>query len=127
MKNLKPWLDRQCSGLAKDIDSYVDKCAICISHHNQQSREPLLPHPVPDRPWQRLEVDIYTLFGKDYLLVVDYYSKYSEVCLLNGKTVLSVVTHLKSVFSRHGIPEQVVADNIPFDSLEMRNLQLNGI
>ena len=108
-------------GMAKDIDSYVEKCAVCISHRNQQSREPLLPHPVPDRPWQRLGADIFTLFGKDYLLVVDYYSKYPEVCLLNGKTALSVVTHLKSVFSRHGIPEQVVADNMPFDSLEMRN------
>ena len=36
-------------GMAKDIDSYVDKCAVCISHRNQQSREPLLSYPMPDQ------------------------------------------------------------------------------
>ena len=54
-------------GMVKDINSYVVKCAVCISHRNQQSREPLLPHPVPDRQWQRLGADIFILFGKDYL------------------------------------------------------------
>jgi hypothetical protein len=108
-------------GMSTDIDAFVEKCPICISHRNMQPREPLLPHPVPDRPWQKLGADIFSLFGKDYLLVVDYYSKFPEVCQLSGKTADSVITHLKSIFSRHGIPEEVVCDNMPFDSLNMRN------
>ncbi len=92
----------------------------CISHRNKQPREPLIPHAVPERPWQKLGADIFSLFGKDYLLIVDYYSKYPEVCLLNGKTASSVIEQFKSVFSRHGIPEVVIADNMPFNSLEMR-------
>jgi len=39
----------------------------------------MLPHPVPDRPWEKLGADYFTLVGKDYLLVVDYFSKFPEV------------------------------------------------
>jgi hypothetical protein len=107
-------------GMSKDIDTYVNKCSVCISHRNLQQREPLMPHPVPDRPWQKLGADIFSLFGKDYLLVVDYFSKFPEVCLLSGKSAASVIVHFKSIFSRHGIPEEVICDNMPFDSVEMR-------
>jgi hypothetical protein len=70
------------------------------------------------RPWQKVGADIFSLYGKDYLLLVDYYIKYPEVNLLSGKNAASV--HLKSIFSRHGIPEEIVADNMPFNSVEMR-------
>jgi hypothetical protein len=107
-------------GMSKDIDDYIQKCSVCLSHRNKQAREPLIPHEVPSRPWQKVGADIFSLYGKDYLLVVDYYSKYPEVNLLSGKTAASVIVHLKSIFSRHGIPEEIVADNMPFNSLEMR-------
>jgi hypothetical protein len=80
----------------------------------------LILHEVPSRPWQKVGADIFSLYGKDYLLVVDYYSKYPEVNLLSGKTAPSVIVHIKSIFSRHGIPEEIVADNMLFNSLEMR-------
>jgi hypothetical protein len=112
-------------GMAKDIDCYVDKCSVCLSHRRMQQREPLLPHDVPDRPWQKLGADIFTLFGKDYLLVVDYFSKFPEVCLLSGKSASAVIVQFKSVFSRHGIPETLIADNMPFDSYEMRQFATN--
>jgi hypothetical protein len=44
----------------------------------------------------------------------------SNVNLLSGKTAASVIVHIKSIFSRHGIPEEIVVDNMPFNSLEMR-------
>ena len=49
----------------------------------------------------------------DYLLVVDYYSRYIEVAKLTSTSANSVITHLKSIFSRHGIPETVISDNGP--------------
>ncbi len=41
---------------------------------------------------------------------MDYYSRYIEIARLNN---LTAVTHTKSVFARHGIPETVVSDNGP--------------
>ena len=51
--------------------------------------------------------------GKDYLLIVDYFSKYPEVLQTNSKTA---DMKMKSTFARHGIPNTVVADNMPFGS-----------
>ncbi len=107
-------------GMARDIEQYVQKCSVCISHRNMQPHEPMIGHDIPERPWQKLAADIFSLFGSDYLLTVDYYSKYPEVSLLPDKTAASVITQFKSIFSRHGIPEMLVADNMPFNSAKMR-------
>jgi len=107
-------------GLSADIEQFVGKCTICNSFCHKQQKEPLLPHPVPGRPWEKVAADIFQLFGNDYLLIVDYYSKYPEICLLQGKTASSLIPHMKSVFSRHGIPCELVADNMPFASVEMQ-------
>ena len=49
---------------------------------------------------------------------MDYYSKYPEICLHNDKSSQAVITSMKSVFARHGIPDKVVADKMPFSSKE---------
>ena len=58
-------------------------------------------------------MDLFSFKGRDYLLVVDYFSKYPEVCLLNDTHSGSVIMKLKSIFSRFGIPEVVISDNGP--------------
>ena len=44
-------------------------------------------------------------------MLVDYYSNYPEVCFIGKQdpTGSQVIAHLKSVFSRHGIPKTLVA------------------
>lgn len=46
-----------------------------------------------------------------YLLIVDYLSKYPEVIFLPTTTSAYVINVLKQVFSRHGIPEEVITGN----------------
>jgi hypothetical protein len=108
--------------MSRDIENIVAKCHICNSYRNAQPREPLIPHEVPARPWQKLAADIFTVHGKDYLLVADYFSKYPEVCYLVDITAASVILRLKSIFARHGIPEELIADNMPFNSLALTKL-----
>ena len=64
--------------------------------------------------------DIFELNSNSYLIVVDHCSKYPELCILKDKTASSVVTSMKSIFARHGIPDEVVADNMPFSSNAFR-------
>lgn len=45
--------------------------------------------------------------------MTDYFSRYPEIARLQSLTTQAVVTHCKSIFSRHGIPEVVVSDNGP--------------
>ena len=39
---------------------------------------------------------------------------------LSSKTPSAVINAMKNVFSRQGIPETVIADNVPFNSSEFR-------
>jgi hypothetical protein len=64
----------------------------------------------------KLAADIMTFKQRDFLLVVDYYSKYIELPLLQDKTASSVITSLKLIFARHDIPDKLVCDNMPFAS-----------
>lgn len=102
------------------IERMVAKCSTRLRHQRENQKEPLLPQEVPQRQWKKLGADIFELNSNSYLVVVDYYSKYPELCLLKDKTAGSVITSMKSMFARHGIPDQVVADNMPFSSKSFR-------
>ena len=105
-------------GMSADIERLVAKCSTCLKHQRSNQKEPLKPHAVPARAWQKLGTDIFEYKSKPCLVIVDYYSKYPEICLLNDKSSQAVITSMKSVFARHGIPDEVVADNMPFSSKE---------
>jgi hypothetical protein len=80
----------------------------------------MISHDVPDQPWTKLASDIMTFRGHDYLGVVDYTSKYPEV-IRTSKTAEGVITALKPILARHGIPQEIVSDNMPFSSHVMIN------
>ena len=68
----------------------------------------------------RLRSDVFEHKGKPYLVVVDYYSKCIETSLMRDKTAGTIATHMKSIFARHGIPEELVSDNMPYNSKEFK-------
>lgn len=48
---------------------------------------------------------------KNYLLVIDYLSNYPEMVLLPSLSATCVISHMKSIFLRNGIPRVVYGDN----------------
>ena len=76
----------------------------------------MIPHEIPDRPWAKVGADIFSFKNQEYLVVVDYYSKFPEVEQLTCKTANGVISALRQIFSRHGIPEILFCDNMPFAS-----------
>jgi hypothetical protein len=65
-----------------DIQHFISNCSICNKFWKANTREPLKPHDIPSRPWTKLGADLMEFKGKNYLLCVDYYSKYPEIALL---------------------------------------------
>ena len=99
-------------GLSKQLEDLVLSCRECLK--NQQQRpQPLNPTPLPKLPWQKVASDLIEWKQMVYLLVVDYYLRYIEIAKLTRSTTTEVVTHLKSIFARHGIPEVLISDNGP--------------
>ena len=107
-------------GMNSDLTDHISKCDICSSYQSNQAREPLVSHEVADRPWQKIGADVFTLDGTDYLCVVDYYSSYFEIDRLETKTAKGITKILRKLFSVHGIPNQLISDNMPFSSQEFR-------
>ena len=106
------------------IKDVILKCDTCLSHRcaNQQ-REPLLQHEIPDGPWQKVAIDLFQWNGKDYVLVVDYYSRYFEVAQLNSTKSTTVINNIKAMFARHGIPLKLMSNGGPQYSSHL-NLQI---
>ncbi|XP_055890819.1 uncharacterized protein K02A2.6-like [Biomphalaria glabrata] len=107
-------------GLSKDIVSTIMKCATCATFKRNNVKEKLLPYAVPDRPWKKVATDLFEWRNNDYLLVVDYFSKYPEIKRLENKTAECVIRAMKGIFARHGIPEEIVSDNMPFNNYQYR-------
>lgn len=99
-------------GISRDVEETVKRCQRCIEKSSNR-KMPLLPTDFPERPWQRVAMDLFYHQNKWWLIVTDYFSRYPEVALLSNLTSETVIGHCKSIFARHGIPEVVVSDNGP--------------
>ena len=76
-------------GLDKEVEELAKTCPACQSVKNAPTKAPLHPWAWPTTPWQRVHVDFADLFAdKMFLVVVDPYSKWPEVCIMSSTTVL---------------------------------------
>ncbi|CAI5681852.1 unnamed protein product [Oreochromis niloticus] len=100
-------------GMGKQIEEAVGACSTCQERQTANPKEPLLSHAIPERPWQVIATDLFTWNSEDYIIIVDYYSRFFELERLHSCTAEAVIHKLKSAMARHGIPESVISDNGP--------------
>ena len=100
-------------GMCSQIDDVVSKCEHCLKYQYSRQREPMIISEVPSGPWQRLGSDLLELNGRNYLVIVDYFSNFIEVEEMNHTTSKSLIKVFKQNFARHGIPFSLVTDNGP--------------
>lgn len=109
--------------LSAELQQLVDSCAVCVQNRPKRS-EPLKPSNFPDRPWQIIAMDLFKHNTNWYLLVADFYSRYPEVYQLPNLRSSTIITRLKDIFARHGIPEVIRSDNgTQFDPLRTTEFQ----
>jgi len=100
-------------GLSKNIKELIENCRVCCQAKRSHP-EPLIPTVMPQHPWQKLAADLMEIRKSQYLVVIDYYSRYIELAKLESSTTSKeVINHLKSIMARHGIPETMLSDNGP--------------
>ncbi|UYV65567.1 K02A2.6-like, partial [Cordylochernes scorpioides] len=105
--------------ISQEIGELVRNCPNCIEERSNP-QQPLIVSDFPSRPWEKVGIDHFYLKGKYYLLIADYYSRFPELALLEDQTTHSTILHCKSIFARHGIPEEVRSDNGPQFGLEFK-------
>ena len=100
-------------GLNDEIKSRVANCAHCATYRPTQRHEPMIPTFIPERPWQHIGVDLLTFKKQEYLVAIDYHSRYIELAHMPSTTSFAVIEKMKNMFARWGIPEEVTSDNGP--------------
>ena len=105
--------------ISAEITDMVLNCSVCLERRNSNPKEPLKPHNTPDYPWQTVATDLFMWEGQDFLITVDYYSKYFEVQKLPSTKASTIIAKLKSIFARHGSPETVISDNAAMYTCEL--------
>lgn len=97
-----------------EIELMIKSCFSCQSNRNNPPIHNTHSWEYPKGPWQRLHIDFAGPYkGVTYMVIVDAYSKWPEVVIMNSITSYSCIKVLSSLFSRHGIPLAIVSDNGP--------------
>lgn len=109
-------------GMDRDVEKEADDCLGCRAVSKMDPPEPMHRRDLPERAWQEIAVDFFSV--ADYptlLIVVDYFSRFVEVIEMKGGTSASKTAEaLDSVFERHYLPEVIQCDNgQPFPSEEL--------
>ena len=94
---------------------------ICQENTPSQTKEILHSHEVPRGPWIKLGIDLFELNKREYLLIVDYFSKFPFICKLCSLSTDTVISELKGLFRENGIPEVIISDGGPQFRSEFRN------
>lgn len=105
----------------KEVETAVKNCHICLEADKsaRTSPAPLQPVEWPERPWQKLALDIVGPLeraphnSRFAITLVDYHSKWPEVYFCREVSTSTVKDFLTSVFAREGYPEEIVCDNGP--------------
>ena len=98
--------------MSQQVKDFVHQCNT-YAKDAVLPREPLINSKLPEFPWQKIASYLFRLNSSNYLLVVDYFSRFPEVVKLSSTTSSSVITALKAIFSRFSIPETLMSDNGP--------------
>ena len=111
-----------------DLKEMVEKCDICQS---QQNSTPIIQNyisEVPPHPWHTLGSDLFYFQRIDFLVVVDYFSKFLIVRKIPSSTSSAVIKELGMIFSKFGNPQIFRSDNGPcYSSQEFKLFMQNWL
>ena len=92
---------REClfwPGMSSELKQYISTCETCRMFEIAPAKETLMSHDVPDRPWQKVGIDLLTHKSIDYVITVDYFSNFWEIDKLNRTTSNAVIKKSKHTF-----------------------------
>ena len=107
-------------GVFTDIAEYCRTCEVCQrSQTRKPARAPLVSMPLIHKPFQRIAMDLIGPLPKSkkgnrfILTICDYATRYPEAIPLPSTEAPRIVKELVLLFSRVGVPEEVLTDQGP--------------
>uniref|UniRef100_K7EZ52 Gypsy retrotransposon integrase-like protein 1 n=1 Tax=Pelodiscus sinensis TaxID=13735 RepID=K7EZ52_PELSI len=110
-------------GIHREVREFCESCPECQrTNPKGVPKAPLVALPVVGVPFERIGLDLVgplekASSGCQYILViVDYATRYPEAVPLQNTTATTIAAELMGVFSRVGIPKEILTDqgtNVP--------------
>ena len=100
----------------KEIEDMIGNCPTCLEFAPAKpkvKKKDMLHHEIPHIPWTKLAMDIFHFQGANYLILVDYTSKFPVVKQLRKIDQRAVITALEETFTERGYPDELISDNGP--------------
>ncbi|UYV70685.1 K02A2.6-like, partial [Cordylochernes scorpioides] len=111
-------------GMSQDIINTVENCRTCQANQRNKTKEPMIIKEIPSLPWEIVAADIFSIKGKNYLLITDNYSGFIDFKEMKTMNSAETIEYLKKWFSVHGIPRLLETDNGPnFTSRDFKDFQ----
>jgi hypothetical protein len=107
--------------IRNDIKKRVDTCGECQMSRPAQRREPMLSFEVPEAPGIQVHSDYFDFGGKDYVIVVDGFSGWTELLAVQNRRPKELIKVLRAYMTRNGVPRGFHSDQgSTFESAEFR-------
>ena len=102
-------------GIEWRVQTLIDNCMACQANSPKERPQPLAMTPLPPKPWHTLNIDFCGPFptGEYLLVVIDAYSRFPEVAIINSTAGGGTIKELSRIFSTHGLPAVIKSDNGP--------------
>ena len=113
------WRAREClywPYMNAKMKQHIAACETCNRHAVRQQNETLVSHEITERPWEKVGSDLFTIQGKEYLILVNWFSNFWEIDYLRDTRATTCIKKIKSnfaIFFKNSIPETFVSDNGP--------------
>ncbi|CAG2235627.1 unnamed protein product [Mytilus edulis] len=117
-------------GMDNDLELTVVNCYSCQENRKLPAEAPLHPWEYPSHPWSRIHIDFAGPFmNKSFLIMVDAYSKWIDIHVMNSTTSEATIAKLEQTFATHGLCDLIISDNgAAFTSKEFADyVKSNGI
>lgn len=80
--------------MSRDIENFINNCQICDACEVHNSKERLLKHEVPNK----VGIDLFVFKGIDYLVLLDYSSKFVVTEKIKFLNILRYYSRSKRYF-----------------------------
>ena len=115
--NMSVW----CPGISRDIQCKFQVVSIAKRTYLVRERNHSSQLSLPERAWKKIVANLCEHQGKQFLVVIDYYSRFPEIAYMSSTTSDAVINKMKDIFARWGVPEEILSDNGPqFSSEQFR-------
>ena len=94
----------------KEIENMCKSCNHCLITRSSPPKS-VAPWPKCSEPFTTIHIDHFNLRDHNFLVIIDYYSKWIDAYLVKNLSSETTIEKLRECFARFGLPVTIVSDN----------------